>query len=57
MTPNLKSEKLLPPAAADRGSGVRLTKSEEINIINRAGRSTHPEEKSVRRSGATPVSP
>jgi hypothetical protein len=47
MTPHRKSEDLLPPAAADYGSGVRLTKSEVINIINRAGRSTHPEEKSV----------
>jgi hypothetical protein len=52
---NRKSEELLPPAAADRAAGVRLEKSEEINIINRLGRSTHPNEKSVLRSGATPV--
>ncbi len=52
---NRKSEELLPPAAADRAAGVRLEKSEEINIINRLGRSTHPNEKSVLRSGATPL--
>jgi hypothetical protein len=57
MTSNQKSEALLPPAAADRGSGVRLTKSEETSIINRRDRSTHPEEKSVLRSEATPFSP
>lgn len=50
-------EELLPPAAADRGSGVRLTTSEEITIINRPGRSTHPEEKSVLRSEAAPHDP
>jgi hypothetical protein len=34
-----------------------LTKSEEKDtiIINRSGRSTYPEEKSVQTSGATPV--
>lgn len=54
MTSNPKTEELLPPAAADRSSGVRLTQTDEISIINRRGRSTHPQEKSVRRSGATP---
>ncbi len=54
MTSNPRSEELLPPAAADRGSGVRLTQTDEISIINRRGRSTYPQEKSVRRSGATP---
>jgi hypothetical protein len=34
-----------------------LTKTEEKDtiIINRSGRSTYPEQKSVRRSGATPI--
>jgi hypothetical protein len=54
MMSNPKSEELLPPAAADCAAGVRLEKSEEINIINRLGRPTHPKEKSVLRSGATP---
>jgi hypothetical protein len=54
MTSNQKSEELLPPQAADCASGVRLTKSEEIRIINRRGRSTHHEEKTVLRSGGTP---
>jgi hypothetical protein len=47
---------LLPPAAADRATRRRLTKSKEQEtiIINRSGRSTHPEEKSVQTSGATP---
>jgi hypothetical protein len=53
MTSNRKSDELLPPAAADRGSGVRLTQTDETSNINRRGRSTHPQEKSVRRSGAT----
>ncbi len=51
-----QSEALLPPAAADCSSGVRLMKSEDRNtenIINRPGRSTYPEEKSVLTSGAT----
>jgi hypothetical protein len=55
MMSNPKSEELLPPAAAGCAAGVRLEKSQEINIINRRGRSTHPKEKSVLRSGATPV--
>ena len=55
MTPNAEIEELLPHAAADRGLGLRLTQTDEISIINRRGRSTHPQEKSVRRSGATPV--
>jgi hypothetical protein len=54
MKSKLKSEALLPPAAADRGSGVRLAQTEDISIINRRARSTYPHEKSVRRSGATP---
>ena len=47
---------LLPPAAADRASRRRLTKSKEREtiIINRSGRSTYPEEKSVQTNGATP---
>jgi hypothetical protein len=47
----------LPPAAADRGSGIRFTKSDDRNtddIINRSGRSTYPDQKSVLTSGATP---
>jgi hypothetical protein len=55
MMSNPKSEALLPPAAADCAAGVRLEKSKEIKIINRLGRSTHPKEKSVLRSGATPI--
>jgi hypothetical protein len=55
MTSNPQAEELLPPAAADRSSGVRLTQTDEISIINRRGRSTHPQEKSVRRSGACAV--
>ena len=51
-------EELLPPAAADYVSGIRLTKSEDrkrSDIINRPGRSTYPNEKSVLRSEATSV--
>ncbi len=55
VTSNPTPDELLPPAAADRGSGVRLTQTDEIGIINRRGRSTYPQEKSVRRSGATPL--
>jgi DNA ligase D-like protein (predicted 3'-phosphoesterase) len=54
MRSNPKSGELLPPAAADRGSGVRLTQTDDTSIINRRGRSTYPQGKSVRRSGATP---
>jgi hypothetical protein len=32
------------------------SKEQETIIINRSGRSTYPEEKSVQTSGATPVS-
>ena|SRR3990167_1389164 len=49
-------DELLPAAPADRGSGIRLTKREngkEDDIINRPGRSTYLEEKSVLTSGAT----
>jgi hypothetical protein len=49
-----KSKTLLPPAASDCASGIRLEKSEENSTINRCGRSTHPKEKSVRRRGAAP---
>ncbi len=57
MTPNPKAKELLPATPADRGTRRRLTKTEdqETIIINRSGRSTHPEEKSVRTSGATPI--
>ena len=50
------ASELLPPSASDRAARRRLTKSEEKEtiIINRSGRSTYPEEKSVRTSGATP---
>jgi hypothetical protein len=53
MTP--QKPELLPPAAGDCAAGRGLTKSEEEEtiIINRSGRSTHPEEKSVQTSGAT----
>src|ERR1019366_5154364 len=49
-------EELLPASPADRGSGIRLIKSEDRkkdDIINRPGRSTYPREKSVLTSGAT----
>jgi hypothetical protein len=49
---------LLPPAAADCLSGIRLTQSkdgQDDDIINRPGRSTYLEEKSVLTSGATPL--
>jgi hypothetical protein len=53
---NSSPEELLPPAAADRLSARRLTrtKDDETIIINRSGRSTYPDEKSVQTSGATP---
>jgi hypothetical protein len=56
--PKKKPEELLPAAPADRGTRRRLTKSEDeetIITINRSGRSTYLEEKSVSTSGATPV--
>ena len=37
------------------GRRLTTTEEEETIIINRSGRSTYPEGKSVRRSGATPV--
>ena len=59
-TPKPKTARtaLLPPAAADRGTRRRLTQSEdeETIIINRPGRSTYPNQKSVLTSGATPHS-
>src|ERR1022692_4271440 len=56
--PKKNPEELLPASPADRGSGIRLIKSEDRkkdDIINRPGRSTYPREKSVLTSGATPV--
>jgi hypothetical protein len=52
----LQNPELLPPSASDCAARRRLTKSEEEEtiIINRSGRSTDPEEKSVQTSGATP---
>src|SRR5450755_1211668 len=57
--PKKNPEELLPASPADRGSGIRLIKSEDRKkdeIINRPGRSTYPREKSVLTSGATPDS-
>src|ERR1019366_5074129 len=54
--PKKNPEELLPASPADRGSGIRLIKSEDRkkdDIINRPGRSTYPREKSVLTSGAT----
>src|ERR1039457_6895754 len=56
--PKKNPEELLPASPADRGSGIRLIKSEDRkkdDIINRPGRSTYPREKSVLTSGATPL--
>src|ERR1039457_4120331 len=56
--PKKNPEELLPASPADRGSGIRLIKSEDRkkdDIINRPGRSTYPREKSVLTSGATCV--
>ena len=52
----LQNPELLPRAGADCPARRRLTKTKEKEtiIINRSGRSTYPEEKSVSRSGATP---
>src|SRR5882762_3712569 len=53
------SAHLLPPfgrETAPRGRRLTKTEEEETIIIKRPNRSTHPEEKSVLRSGATPVS-
>ena len=51
-----KFTELLTPAASDRGTRRRLTKAKDAAkiIINRQGRSTYPDEKSVSRSEATP---
>jgi hypothetical protein len=52
-----KSPQLLPPAAADCATVVRLIKIHEeqkSNITNRPARSTYPKKKSVLTSGATP---
>src|SRR5450755_1765118 len=56
--PKKNPEELLPASPAERGSGIRLIKSEDRkkdDIINRPGRSTYPREKSVLTSGATPL--
>jgi hypothetical protein len=52
----IKTPELLPLNAADCAWSRPLTKSEdeETITINRPGRSTYPEEKSVLTSGATP---
>src|ERR1039458_6974850 len=55
-----KSPELLPPAAADCATGVRLIKihkEEKTRITNRSARSTYPKKKSVLTSEATPGSP
>src|SRR5215471_12112429 len=53
----LQNPELLSRAGADCPARRRLTKTkeEETIIINRSDRSTYPEEKSVSRSGATPL--
>jgi hypothetical protein len=58
MTMSQKPSELLPPAAADWATVVRLKKihkEEDGSIINRPARSTYPEKKSVLTSGATPT--
>src|SRR5450755_1925765 len=58
--PKKNPEELLPASPAERGSGIRLIKSEDRkkdDIINRPGRSTYPREKSVLTSGATCTRP
>ena len=57
MTLHQKSPELLPPAAADCATGVRLIKihkEHKSSITNRPARSTYPKKKSVLTSGATP---
>jgi hypothetical protein len=52
-----KSPELLPPAAADCATGVRLIKiheEEKTRITNRSARSTYPKKKSVLTSETTP---
>lgn len=53
----LQNPELLTPSASDCAARRPLTKSEEEEtiIINRPGRSTYPDEKSVLTSGATPA--
>jgi hypothetical protein len=58
MTLHQKSPELLPPAAADWATGVRLKKiheEESSSITNRPARSTYPKKKSVLTSEATPA--
>jgi hypothetical protein len=47
----------LPPSATDRACGIRLKKIEDgkTGIIDRSHGSTYLDEKSVLRSGATPL--
>jgi hypothetical protein len=57
MTLHPKSPELLPLAAADWATGVRLTmihEEEKSSITNRPARSTYPKKKPVLASGATP---
>jgi hypothetical protein len=57
MTLHQKTPELLPPAAADRITGVRLIKTHEekkSSITNRPARPTYPRKKSVLTSEATP---
>jgi hypothetical protein len=56
MNPHQKSPELLPPAAADCATVVRLTKIHEeqkSSITNRSARSIYPKKKSVLTSEAT----
>jgi hypothetical protein len=58
--PKKTPEELLPASPADRGSGIRLMKSEDRkqdDTINRLGRSTYPDPKSVLKTAATPGCP
>ena len=57
MNPHQKSPELLPPAAADRVAGVRLTQiheEEHSSITNCPASSIYPKKKSALTSGATP---
>src|ERR1700690_1903825 len=53
MAASTKRKPNLPPAAADRAAVVRFGNGDKTSIINRRGRSTHPEEKSVRTTEAS----
>jgi hypothetical protein len=56
LKPKKNPEELLPATPADRRTRKQLTKAEdeETIIINRSGRSTYPNRKSVPTSGSTP---